>query len=267
MNSQILFLKLGGSLITDKGRERTARVEVIRRLCAEIADARKAAPGLRLVLGHGSGSFGHVEAAKYGTAGGVRTAAGWQGFLSVWRAADELNGIVMRSLAEAGVPAIRMAPSAWSVMENGELTGMPAEPVRMALDAGLVPVVYGDAVLDRSRGGGIASTEMVFALLARALHPAKILLAGIERGVYADYPAGREVRTRIRAGERGHDRFDIQGSPHADVTGGMQSKVQGMLALILQEKDLKALVFSGKGEGAVRRALLGEEVEGTWLEK
>jgi isopentenyl phosphate kinase len=177
-----------------------------------------------------------------------------------------LNGIVMRSLAEAGVPAVRMAPSSWAVLDGGELAAAPAEPVRLALSAGLVPVVYGDAVMDRSRGGGIASTEMAFALLAESLHPAKILLAGIERGVYADYPDCREVLARIRAGERGSDRTGIRGSPHADVTGGMESKVQGMLDLILREEGLRALVFSGEENGAVRRALLGEEVEGTWLE-
>jgi len=267
MPSNLVFLKLGGSLITDKSRARTQRVEVIRRLADEIARARFDSPSLRLVLGHGSGSFGHVEAEKYRTAGGVKTAEDWAGFAAVWAAADELNRMVMDALAGAGVPSIRIAPSSCAVLEDGQLKEMPAEPVRLALEAGLVPVVYGDALFDRTRGGGIASTEMIFHCLTRTLHPQRILLAGIERGVFEDYPERKILLSRIRGPEWESLHEKVEGSEHTDVTGGMLSKVLTMLALIRQEEELEALVFSGAVEGNVRRALLGEEVEGTRLEK
>jgi isopentenyl phosphate kinase len=267
MPNETIFLKLGGSLITDKSRARTARPDAIRRLVDEIAQTRKAEPGLRLVLGHGSGSFGHMEAKKYGTAAGVKTAEDWRGFHVVWAAADQLDRIVTDALAAGGVPVVRIAPSSCAILEDGRLAEMPVAPVAAALDAGLVPVVYGDAVFDRTRGGGIASTEMVFAHLARSLHPRRILLAGIERGVFADYPARKILLPRIRTGEWESARRKIEGSAHIDVTGGMLSKVEEMLALIAREDDLRALVFSGEAEGNVRRALAGEAVDGTWLEK
>jgi isopentenyl phosphate kinase len=267
MPEDLVFLKLGGSLITEKSRARTARPEVIRRLAQEIAQARSDAPGLRLVLGHGSGSFGHVEAEKYKTTGGVKTEADWTGFAAVWAAADALNRMVMDALAGAGVPSVRIAPSSCSVLENGLLTEMPPEPVRLALDAGLVPVVYGDAVFDRTRGGGIASTEMVFSALTPALHPKLILLAGIEPGVFADYPARKTLLPRIRRSEWEALRRNLEGSEHTDVTGGMFSKVHSMLTLVGGQGDLKALVFSGAAEGNVGRALAGQDAGGTWLEK
>lgn len=267
MDSALLFLKLGGSLITDKAAARTARRDVLRRIAGEIAQARKAEPSLRLVLGHGSGSFGHSEAVRHGTAAGVRSAQDWRGFCEVWQAADALNRIVMDGMAEAGLPVIRFAPSAAAVMEDGELSWFSVEPIQKALDAGLIPMVFGDVVFDRLRGGGIASTETVFASLASALHPEKILLAGSDPGVYADYPAGRTVLPRLCAGDWEATRSGVRGSAHADVTGGMRSKVRGMLALIQREDNLRAFVFSGVEEGAIRRALLGEEVAGTWLEK
>jgi isopentenyl phosphate kinase len=263
----LIFLKLGGSLITDKGRERTARPEVIRRLADEIERARRGAPGLRLVLGHGSGSFGHMEAKKFGTADGVRTPDDWRGFAAVWTAADQLNRIVTDALAAAGIPAVRIAPSACAILESGRMAEMPVAPVAAALDAGLVPVVYGDAVFDRTRGGGIASTEMVFAHLARSLHPRQILLAGIERGVFEDYPARTVLFPRIRTADWETIRPKLEGSAHTDVTGGMLSKVQEMLALIAREDNLQGLIFSGEVDDNVRRALIGENVEGTRLEK
>ncbi len=267
MPQELVFLKLGGSLITDKARTRTARPDAIRRLTDEIAQARRDAPGLRLVLGHGSGSFGHMEAKKYGTADGVNSSEDWRGFTAVWNAADQLNRIVTDALAAGGVPAVRIAPSSCAILEDGRLAEMPVAPVGSALDAGLVPVVYGDAVFDRTRGGGIASTEMVFAHLAHTLHPQRILLAGLERGVFEDYPAREVLLPRIRAAEWEKVRSKLAGSAHTDVTGGMLSKVREMVELILREENLEAVIFSGEVEGNVWRALLGEVVEGTRLEK
>ena len=73
-----IFLKLGGSLITDKTQVETVRADVLTRLAAEIAQARRENTALRLVLGHGSGSFGHVAAARRGTRQGVADAEDWR---------------------------------------------------------------------------------------------------------------------------------------------------------------------------------------------
>lgn len=267
MPSELVFLKLGGSLITDKARARTQRTEAIQRLAEEIAKARRDAPGLQLLLGHGSGSFGHMEAEKFGTAGGVKTAEDWIGFAAVWGAADALNRLMMDALAAAGVPAVRVAPSSNTILDNGQVAEISGEPVRRALNSGLVPVVYGDAVFDRTRGGGIASTEMIFSALAPVLHPDRILLAGIEPGVFSDYPVRAALLPRIRAAEGKIPHSVLEGSEHTDVTGGMLSKVMTMLALIRREEGLEALVFSGAVAGNVYRALLGEELAGTRLEK
>jgi isopentenyl phosphate kinase len=267
MPSELVFLKLGGSLITEKSRTRTPRPETIRRLVGEIAQARAGNPGLKILLGHGSGSFGHVEAEKFGTAGGVKTAGEWTGFAAVWAAADALNRLVMDALAGAGVPAIRIAPSSCAVLEDGVLADMPSEPARRALDAGLVPVVYGDALFDRKRGGGIASTEMVFVRLTPALHPRRILLAGREPGIFADFPDRQSLLPRIRSVDWENLRRGLEGSEYVDVTGGMLSKAGTMMELAGREAGLEVLVFSGEPAGNVRRALAGETVEGTRLEK
>lgn len=42
-------------------------------------------------MGHGSGSFGHVAAAKHGTINGVSGPTQWKGFCDVSDAASRLN--------------------------------------------------------------------------------------------------------------------------------------------------------------------------------
>ena len=108
---QLVFVKLGGSVITVKTEPETARLQVIERLAGEIATALTSHPDLRLVLGHGSGSFGHPAAQRHGTHLGVHSLAGWQGFAEVAATAARLNRLVAGALLAAGVPAWSIQPS------------------------------------------------------------------------------------------------------------------------------------------------------------
>jgi isopentenyl phosphate kinase len=263
----LVFLKLGGSLITEKSRPRTARREVLRRLAQEVALARSQSPELRILLGHGSGSFGHVEAERHGTVHGVRTPEDWLGFAEVWRIADMLSRITLDAFSQVGIPAMRFSPSAGGLAESGRVVAMPSEPIRAALEAGLVPMVHGDVIFDQERGGTIASTEEIFAYLAERLRPERILLAGIEAGVYADFPGRTQLLTRLTPATWEKHRAAVGGSTDADVTGGMAGKVELMLELVRKLRGLQVLIFSGQEPGAVASALLGKPVPGTWISR
>jgi isopentenyl phosphate kinase len=259
----VVLLKLGGSLITDKTRPRTPRLEVLARLMDEIAAAHAARPDLQLVLGHGSGSFGHVEGKKHGTRAGVRTAEQWLGFAEVQWAANLLNRLVVDAARAAGLPVVNCPPSASAVCRDGVLEALALAPIEAALAHGLMPVVQGDVAMDVVRGGTIVSTEDVFGYLAPRLRPGRVLLAGLERGVLTRWPDG-DVIPEIRALGRAPLRH-VGGSHAADVTGGMEAKVRETLALAAGVPGCEALIFSGEAPDNVRRALLGEAVEGTRL--
>jgi isopentenyl phosphate kinase len=258
--TNLQFLKLGGSLITDKARPHTPRLEVIDRLAGEVAEARRQNPDLRLVLGHGSGSFGHVPAKKYGTRQGVHSAQGWEGFAEVWQEAAALNRLFMDALHRAGLAAISFPPSASASARDGQVGTWDLTPLQSALQAGLLPVVYGDTVFDSVRGGTILSTEDLFDYLAHQLRPRRILLAGLEPGVWADFPACTRLIPAITPATLPGLTSSLGGSSATDVTGGMASKVQQSLALAVEIPGLEVLIFSGAAEGAVLQALSGAQV-------
>lgn len=251
----LTFLKLGGSLITDKAFPQTPRPAALARLAAEIAQALLARADLHLLLGHGSGSFGHVEAAKHGTRAGAREPEEWRGFVEVSAAAARLNRIVTDALLEAGVPAITFQPSASARCRDGKIEEMALEPAVAALERGLVPLVYGDVAFDRLRGGTIISTEDIFGYLARRLRPERILLAGMEPGVYSDWPIGRSVVPKITLADADRHFAALGGSHAPDVTGGMATKVRDMLALSGEVAGLQILIFSGETPGYTLSAL------------
>ena len=261
----LTFLKLGGSLITDKRIAGHFQAETVRRAAQEIAAACTATPELQLVIGHGSGSFGHVAAQKYGTANGVYTPADWRGFAEVATAARTLNALVMDALHAANLPIFGLQPSASAVCHNGELQSLELTPIRTALDHGLVPVIYGDVALDDVRGGAIVSTEALFFFLAERLHPARIFLLGEVEGVY---DAQGMLVPRISPQTFEQIASALGGSHGTDVTGGMAGKVQAMVSLVSRVPDLQICICGGTQPGQITRYLTmtrNDELPGTMI--
>jgi isopentenyl phosphate kinase len=260
MNPRLVFLKLGGSLITVKNQPYTPQLDIMERLAQEIAQARAQDHDLQILLGHGSGSFGHVPASQYHTRQGVKTAEEWHGFVDVWRQAAELNHLVMAAMAKADLPVVAFPPSAVVCARQGKVTVWNLEPLQSALRNALIPVVYGDVVFDNTLGGTILSTEDLFAYLVPQLHPSRLLLAGMEPGVWQDFPANKHLLPEITPASLAQVEAGLKGSLAIDVTGGMLDKVRQVLAMVGAEPELRATLFSGVSPGNVHRSLLGEEL-------
>lgn len=251
------FLKLGGSLITDKTCAYTAHHQVIARLADEVRHALDATPELPLLIGHGSGSFGHWAAKPYGTRQGVETPAQWRGYAEVATAAARLNRIVADAFHGAGVPILSVQPSASARCHDGAIEYLDTHPIHVALARGLVPVVHGDVALDNVRGGTIISTEDIFLFLAEELCPARILLLGEVAGVLG--PNG-DVIPRITPLNLPDLHGALTGSTGVDVTGGMVDKVTRMVRLVQQHPKINVHIFGGNESGLLTRALLDADL-------
>lgn len=258
----LTFIKLGGSLITDKTVPNTFRPDE----AAGAADAIHAAldhdGDLQLLIGHGSGSFGHVAAKAHNTMAGVSSPEAWRGFAQVATAAGELNALMAKTLQTAGIPVWRLQPSASALSRDGQLESMALHPIEAALSHGLVPLVYGDVSLDSVRGGTIISTETIFFYLAQHLPVARILLLGEVDGVY---DGDGTVIPSITPKNLGEVEAALGGSSGTDVTGGMETKVRDMIALVQGIPRLEIRIMSGRDPVLLRATLTGEAQPGTLL--
>jgi isopentenyl phosphate kinase len=231
-------------------------------LAQEIAASWNPGAGFQLLLGHGSGSFGHVPARQYATRQGVRTPQEWLGFAEVWKQAAALNHLVMDALHMAGIPAISLPASSSVIARAGKVQAWTLFPLENALRANLLPVIFGDVIFDRDWGGTILSTEDLFAYLARQLRPRRLLLAGIENGVWEDYPFRERLISEIIPENVDKLAPSLKGSAAVDVTGGMHTKVMEMIALVQENPSLEVVIFSGEQPGLLKRVLQGE-ISGT----
>jgi isopentenyl phosphate kinase len=251
------FLKLGGSLITDKTSAYTANHQVIARLADEVRQALNATPELQLLIGHGSGSFGHWAAKPYGTRQRVETPAQWRGYAEVSTAAARINRIVADAFHEAGVPILSVQPSASARCHDGVIEYLDTHPLHAALRRGLVPMVHGDVALDSVRGGTIISTEDIFLFLAKELCPTRVLLLGKVAGVLDQ---NGDIIPQITPLDLPDLRGTLTGSAGTDVTGGMVDKVTRMVQLVQQHPKINVHIFTGNEPGLLTRALLDTDL-------
>jgi isopentenyl phosphate kinase len=167
---------------------------------------------------------------------------------------------VLESLEKSGLPVIAMPPSTSVTATGGQVSSWDLVPIQSALAAGLVPLINGDTIFDTHLGGTILSTEELFFHLARQLKPRRIALAGIETGVWADFPTCTRFIESITPDQFEQVTGRLRGSAAVDVTGGMLTKVQTMIELLEDIPGLEILIFSGLVPGNVNQALAGKVI-------
>jgi len=258
----LYFLKLGGSLITHKDRKSTCRLTILKRLAAEIAQAYNKFD-FSLLIGHGSGSFGHIPAKFFNTRNGVNNKNEWMGFVEVWNAARQLDQLVISAFYEVGLPIMAFPPSSAVISEGRKISVWDISAINCALSKKIIPLIQGDVVFDLKLGGTILSTEELFSYLSFPLKPDKIFLAGNEEGVWRDFPSRKILMTSISTKTISESPEFIFGSDNPDVTGGMLAKVKNMVELVHQIPGLKGYIFSGIRENSVFEALSGNDPGGT----
>lgn len=170
----------------------------------------------------------------------------------------------------AGLPVMSISASSSALCSNGGLVSLAHHQIELALSHNLIPLLHGDI-----------STEEIFSFLATKLSPSLVLLAGIEEGVLTRWPDGDVIAQLPREGSAGAssvrrvcvthlrrlDEAHVSGSHAADVTGGMRGKVKEAREILHRSSapTTAVLIFSGETKELVRRAMLGEEVRGTWI--
>lgn len=256
----LIFVKLGGSLITDKSKPFTTKPDIIRRLSKEIAEARKE-NDFNLILGHGGGSFPHVSATKYQTQKGIINKESYRGIAEVQNDASKLNRIVVEELIKTGETAVSIQPSSSCITENKRIIDFYLEPIKKLLEYNMIPVPYGDVAIDVKQGCCIISTEEILNFLAKKLRPDKIIIAGKVDGVFTADPnidKNAKFIPEITNNNFAEIKKYLSVSDGYDVTGGMLHKVEEMMELA--KLGFKSQIINAMKEGNLKKALMGERI-------
>jgi len=252
----MILIKLGGSVITDKTQYRTFNVETIHRLCAEIKES-----GADTIVAHGAGSFGHVIAKEYSLQNGFTDPKQVSAVARVQYDVRELNLMVINELLSAGIPAVSVPPGSCFMMDNGKLLLNDPDVLLSASELGIMPVMFGDVVFDKSKGFGICSGDQIIEVLCKLYDPEKVVFVSDVDGLFDKDPKTNptaklltEVTSEILASVSSES--DI-----ADVTGGVRAKMEAMLRMSSPERD--CVLVNGTVNGRLCSLLKGDKVIST----
>lgn len=247
MNKEVYVLKIGGSVLTEKGKERRARKNVIKRISKEIALAAHTSKKNNLILVHGAGSYGHPQARVYLESHNAKDA------LVTHESVKELNGIVLSSMMELGLKAMPIHPLSAVVSKGLKIKYKINEQIELSLRAGIIPVLHGDVILDEKEGFRVLSGDQLVVYAAKEFNASKVGVGTDVDGVLSE--KGAVIREIMPADI---DKMSIKGSQHVDVTGGMKEKVF-LLARLASESNIPSILFNASKESNVYKFLTDDE--------
>jgi isopentenyl phosphate kinase len=266
--TEVILVKIGGSSITNKGEKESLNDEalawfsqtlktLIARTYRSPADDQCESDGLdesarsvAFVVVHGAGSFGHFSAKAYGLKGQTEKPQNssnyssldnaerrfrMQGISETRLSVQKLNRIVVSSLVDHGINSVGISPcfgiphlQAYATNEKGALTSLETV-VRETVNAGLVPVLHGDACLFGDNAG-ILSGDTLMEILGKTSWVSHVVFLTDVDGVYTEdpreNPEGAKLLQYISVdGFTGDITTDVSasGSSHDhDVTGGLK---------------------------------------------
>ncbi|MCD6499097.1 MAG: isopentenyl phosphate kinase family protein [Deltaproteobacteria bacterium] len=250
-------VKLGGSVITVKSASSPrVRQDVLERLAREIASVPPVARPKVLV--HGAGSFGHPIVSRTRIHERVESESDRQAWAETQVLQNELNAQVCRAFLAEGVPAVPYQASSAGWMDGGRLVMVEMEPLRLLVQKGLMPVLYGVPAADVHGGCAILSGDVLAPVAARALGLDMVIHATDVDGVYESDPNDDPDAVFIEFLDRHRwqeVREKLGGSHNVDVTGGMAAKVESLMDWARQ--GVSAWIVNALVPGRVGEALVG----------
>ncbi len=236
-----VVVKLGGSVITDKGVPFSYREKAVRALGAAIASSR-----LPVVVVHGGGSFGHTVAKRFGLSSRASSRSP-HGVGETRAAMFELDSKVCASLAAAGVHPYSFSPF---TLLDPEEDGGPGFIERL-LSAGAAPVTFGDVVND-GKGFRILSGDTICVELAEMLGAELCVMTIDVEGILDARGAVIKVL--------GEGKAKVP-STQADATGGIALKLREAQRMASSGTEVRFV--SGLKPSEFSKALSGLEFHGT----
>jgi len=242
----MILLKLGGSVITNKGRALSARRKAIDSMVKSLKKIRDP-----MIVVHGGGSYGHYWSVKYD----MHTKPSrydLRGVSVVKNSMIELDRIILDSMLKNGLKPYPVPPAGFM---NGDrpAAGKIRELEKIA-GSGLIPVTYGDALWHGQKKSYILSGDRIMTHVAGVLRPRLTVFALNVDGVYSDLRS-KKLISEIR-GEKVRV-SDVR----TDVTGGMGRKIEE--AAKISNLGLRVFFANGNRPERIANAVSKNRFEGT----
>lgn len=259
-----IVIKLGGSLITDKQNPYVFRRSLLESLVEQIKYfIDNFDQDYKLIIVHGSGSFGHTDALKYNVKNGFSDYA--FGTCKTHYSAQTLNQLVSQVFIEKRISTISLNPSSFIFNDKDNEIKVNWQVLDFILSKQIIPILYGDIILDLNKGCQILSGEKIINLIISYLllqnkKIDQVIHLGIENGVYDE---DKNIIPIIDSNNI--DKLKFEHNNKIDSTGGMEHKV--LESYNLAKKGIKVSIINGLVSNSLYQAMTHKNYQGTIIKK
>jgi len=254
--NKVIILKLGGGLLTDKNKPFSLRNEVINKSLQQIMESKE-----RIILIHGGGSFGHPIARDYEISLGRNPEIKNQnvGLAKTHNAMNKFNTYIINLFLENQFPVISIQPSSIFLKQADKILTPTIDSIETSLDLGILPVLYGDIIFDKSGSFSIISGDQIILELCKNLQRycvSKVIFAIDIDGIFIkDEDNNIKIATELNVNELDNISLADLGEK-IDVTGGIKGKISWIKQI--SKLDIPIQIINGLKEGLILKALTNQ---------
>ncbi len=271
--NDVIFLKLGGSVITNKeSTESTLREELLLDIFSYIKDWQENHPQTKLLLVHGGGGHIHYLAKKYE----LETSCNGQSekikqALELQDVCEALNRQVVGLGLTQELPLTSLPTHEVVTNTDAVIDTINVKAIEQLWNKQQIPFMYGDMVSDTKRDLSICSGDAIISFLSPILKPKRILYASDIDGLYTANPhlnPEAELITSLSSNELSSENIQITGSHNIDTTDGLRGKLKNCQHLYLKNEQLNSIeIFNGLNAKNIESALYQEPFTHTIITK
>lgn len=225
--SSVILLKLGGGLLTDKNKPLSIREDIVKSAVRQIIDANE-----KIILIHGGGSFGHPLAKKYSISNGIDKTIPNQilGVAETHHAMVKFNSYLIEQFLENNYPILSFQTSSIFSKDSEVISTKSLDVIETALDLDIMPILYGDVILDKQGSFSIISGDQIILALCQNLNRydiSKVVFAMESDGLYiVDKGNSENCKLVTECYSNELDSLNLADlGQKIDVTGGIKSKL------------------------------------------
>ena len=261
--NEIVLLKLGGSLLTDKNQPFSIREEVVKSAIQQVIDAQE-----KLILIHGGGSFGHPLAKQYSISKGLNPSINNQilGLTETHQSMNKFNSYLINLFLEKNYPALSIQASSIFIRDLNKISTHSIEIIETALDLNILPILYGDIILDKQGSFSIISGDQIILELCEKLKKykvSKVIFTMETDGLYINEKNSNGeciLATECYSDEL--ERLDLADlGQKIDVTGGIKGKLNFIKQIC--NYNIPVQLINGLKEGYIHKSLKNQKINCT----
>jgi len=175
-----------------------------------------------------------------------------------------LNSLLVDTFLEKNLPTISVQPSACIITRRGRISFFDKTLISRLLHLNIIPVLYGDVVLDEEQGFSILSGDQLIANLTISFESKRMVICVDVDGLYTDDPKknpNARLIENISSGELKIFLEKIGGSMNIDVTGGMYGKISEIKPAL--ERGVEVDMINANKSNRLYKALTNQRIKGT----